>query len=60
MDWADLEPRKAPAAKKDLEPMSIEALGAYIADLEAEIARAQAEIEKKKAARAGAEAFFRR
>ena len=60
MSWDDSEPVKTPAEKKNLEPMSIEALGEYIAELEAEIARAQAAIAAKKSVRAGAESLFKR
>ena len=59
MDADDLEPRAAKAVLKDLDAMSIEALGDYIAGLQAEIARAEAAIAAKKAARAGADAFFK-
>ncbi|MCR4378943.1 MAG: DUF1192 domain-containing protein [Rhodospirillales bacterium] len=59
MDADDLEPRTAKAVLKDLDAMSIEALGEYIAGLQAEIARAEAAIATKKAARAGADAFFK-
>ena len=56
--------RSAAAVEKteprNLEVLSIEALGEYIAELEAEIARVQAEIEAKKAHRSGAEAAFRK
>ncbi|MCP5370642.1 MAG: DUF1192 domain-containing protein [Hyphomicrobiales bacterium] len=60
MDTDDLEPRKKKLQLKNLEEMSIEALGAYIADLEAEIARTKEMIAKKEEARRGAESFFKR
>jgi uncharacterized small protein (DUF1192 family) len=60
MDIDDLEPRKQPTAAKNLEVLSIEALHAYIAELEGEIARVREMIAKKTSARAGAEGFFRR
>lgn len=60
MDMDDLEPRKKPQQWRDLEDMSIDALHDYIADLEAEIARVKADIKAKEAAKAGAEAFFRK
>lgn len=44
----------------DLEPMSVEALTAYIADLEAEIARARAAIARKGGVRSAAEALFKK
>ena len=59
MDWDDLEPLKKKKVLKDLEVMSVEALGEYIDELKEEIGRAELEIEKKKAALAGAEAFFK-
>ena len=60
MDIEDLEPKKQQPPKKDLEVMSIEALGEYIEDLEAEIARVRNAIKLKEAARQGAEAFFKK
>ncbi len=60
MDLEDLEPQHRPAPKKNLEIMSVDALGEYIAVLEAEIARARDAIKAKQAARAGAESVFKR
>lgn len=60
MDMDDLLPQKKQPPKKNLEELSIEALNDYIAELEAEIARTQDEIKKKQAAKAGAEAFFKK
>ena len=59
MDADDLEPRTKKAGLKDLDALSVAALEDYIADLKAEIARTEAAIAAKKAARAGAEAFFK-
>lgn len=63
MDTDDLEPMKpttsAGAMGKDLDEMSIEAIGEYISGLKTEIARAEAVVEAKQAARAGAHAFFK-
>lgn len=59
MDTDDLEPRPAKPRPKDLDDMSIEALHDYIADLEAEIARAREAIAGKEAARTGADSFFK-
>lgn len=56
----DLEPQKKKPALKNLDVMSIEALADYIADLEAEIARARAAIAQKQSARASADSFFKR
>lgn len=43
----------------DLDMMSIEALGEYIEELEAEIARVRDKIAAKKDARGAAESFFK-
>jgi uncharacterized small protein (DUF1192 family) len=45
---------------KNLEPLSIAELEAYIAELGAEIERARAEIDAKRRQRTGAEAIFKR
>jgi len=60
MEWNDLEPQKEKPKPKNLEEMSIEALGEYIEDLQAEIARAEEMIRSKEAARDGAETFFKK
>lgn len=56
------QPRARPAllARPPLDDFSVEALRAYIGDLQAEIARAEAAIGAKQGAKAAAEAFFRR
>jgi uncharacterized small protein (DUF1192 family) len=59
MDTDDLEPPKKKAEIKDLEVMSIEALGEYIGELEAEINRVRDAIKTKDAARNGAESAFK-
>ena len=59
MDEEDLLPRTQKPKPKDLEPLSIEALGEYITELEAEIARVKTEIEAKRIHRSGAEDLFR-
>ncbi len=59
MDSEELEPAKKPEIK-NLDVMSVEALGDYIAELEAEIARAQQAIAGKQAARTGAESVFKK
>ena len=58
MDTDDLEPRKAKAKPKDLDEMSVEAIGDYIDELKAEIEPAEAAIKAKHTARSGADAFF--
>ncbi|MEE9301977.1 MAG: DUF1192 domain-containing protein [Alphaproteobacteria bacterium] len=60
MDEEDLEPRHKAPKPRDLEPMSIEALGDYIAELESEIARVRGAIEAKENTRRGADAFFKK
>ncbi len=60
MDLGDLEPQKVKPPKKNLDELSIEALGEYIAELEAEIERTREAIKLKEKARAGAEAFFKK
>ena len=59
MDLDELEPRKQTPAPRDLDRMSVEELGEYIASLEAEILRVKAKIDAKKAHLAGAAALFR-
>ncbi len=54
-----LAPKTPGLAPRDLEAMSIAALGEYIAELEAEIARVKAMIDKKESARAAADGVFR-
>jgi uncharacterized small protein (DUF1192 family) len=58
MDTDDLEPPKEKAKIKDLEVMSVEALGDYISKLEKEIERAQLAIRLKGTAKNSAESIF--
>ncbi|MBO0737547.1 MAG: DUF1192 domain-containing protein [Alphaproteobacteria bacterium] len=60
MDEWESEPRRKAPQLKDLSLMGIAELEAYIAGLEAEIARARAEISSKLGHRGGAEALFKR
>ena len=60
MDTDDLEPIVKKPEIKDLEVISIEALGEYIDELQVEIKRVEVEIELKKKARAGAEDVFKK
>lgn len=60
MDTDDLEPLTKKPKPKDLSRLSVGDLREYIDGLKAEIARAEAEIAKKNAARAGADGFFKR
>jgi uncharacterized small protein (DUF1192 family) len=56
----DLIPRNQPKKLKDLTLMGIAELEEYIAALEAEAARARAEIGAKQKQRSGADALFKR
>ena len=60
MDEEDLTPRNRRPQPKDLSNLGVAELEEYIADLEAEIARARAEITVKLGQRQGAESLFRR
>jgi uncharacterized small protein (DUF1192 family) len=60
MDDEDLAPAKKPAPPRDLTLLGIAELEDYIAGLESEIARVQAEIAEKRKHRGGAEALFKR
>ncbi len=53
------KPKPKGIVPRDLDELSIEALGDYIAELEAEIARVQDKIASKKDARGAAESFFK-
>ena len=59
MEWNDLEPQKEKPKPKNLDEMSIEALGEYIEELQTEIARAEEMIAMKKKAREGADSVFK-
>jgi uncharacterized small protein (DUF1192 family) len=58
MDTDDLEPIKKKDGIKNLDVMSIEALGDYIAGLEMEIERVREAISLKDAAKSSAESVF--
>jgi uncharacterized small protein (DUF1192 family) len=60
LDEEDLVPLRQPAKPRDLTPMAITELEAYIVRLEAEIARARNEIAAKRKQRGGAESLFKR
>lgn len=55
----DSPEKKEIKRKLDLEPMSIEELSNYIAEMKEEISRVESEISKKKSHRAGVESIFR-
>ena len=59
MDIDDLELKKKKDKIKDLDVMSIEALGDYIADLEAEIERVREAVSLKDVAKRSAERIFK-
>lgn len=59
MDTDDLEPMKATPNLKDLDELSVDAIGEYIDALKVEIKRAEAAIQAKQSARVGADAFFK-
>lgn len=60
MDEEDLSPRRPAPQKRDLAPLAIAELEAYVVELEGEIARVRREIAAKRAQRGGAEALFKR
>ena len=60
MDDEDFEPRRKSPQPVDLGVMGVAELEAYIAGLEAEVARARSEIAAKLGRRQGAEALFKR
>ncbi len=60
MDAEDLEPRKAAPKPRDLDTLSVAELTDYIAQLEAEIARARQKIAAKEAHLSGAASLFKR
>jgi uncharacterized small protein (DUF1192 family) len=52
-------PKNMPKPKRDLDPISIEELHEYIAEMHEEIERVRVEIAKKEAHKAGVESLFR-
>jgi len=60
MDLSELEPVKKKVEQKNLDEMSIEALGEYIEEMKTEIVRVEEAIRLKKQALAGAESVFSR
>ena len=59
MDMEELEPRRKTLQPRSLEPWSIGELEEYIANLEAEIARAKSVISAKQSHRAGLDGLFK-
>lgn len=60
MDDDDNLPRPVEWQPRNLEPLSIDQLEAYIAVLEGEIARVRANIAEKESVRSAAEGFFKK
>ena len=60
LDINDDLPQNMPKPKRNLDPMSIEELHEYIAEMQEEIERVRAEIAKKEAHRSGVEALFKK
>ena len=60
MDFDDLDPRTKTPALRDLSPLSVAELSAYIAALEAEISRVRQAITAKQSVRSGAELLFKK
>lgn len=60
MDEEDLEPRRKLPKLRDLAPLGIAELEAYIGELEAEILRVRDDIAAKRKQRGGAESLFKR
>lgn len=52
-------PKNMPKPKRDLDPISIEELHEYIAEMQEEIERVRAEIARKEAHREGVESIFK-
>ena len=59
MDWDELEQPKQELEPKNLEDLSIEMLGEYIDELNAEIERVREAIRVKELARDNAGSFFK-
>ncbi len=60
MDEQDLEPLNRKPPPKNLDVMSIKALGEYIEELETEIARVRSVIQQKQRAQSAADTFFKK
>jgi uncharacterized small protein (DUF1192 family) len=60
MEFEDLEPRKQAPKPRDLSTWSVGELNDYIANLQAEIGRAQDMIKSKQGHRSAADAFFKK
>mgnify|MGYP003700472363 CR=1 FL=1 len=56
----DEPPKPKGLVPRDLEPMSVEALEDYVAELQTEIERVKTKIDAKQSARGAAEGFFKK
>ncbi len=56
---SELEPQKKTQKLRNLEPLSVDELTAYVEEMKAEIKRTEAEIVKKKAYANAASSFFK-
>jgi uncharacterized small protein (DUF1192 family) len=59
MDFEELEPLKKKPTLRNLDPLSIEELQAYIAEMKEEIARVEAKIAAKQAHLSAASGLFK-
>jgi len=59
MDTDDLEPKTKKPKLRNLDPLGVEELEDYIAELRAEIARVEADIAQKKKHLSAAESLFK-
>ncbi|HEX2888060.1 DUF1192 domain-containing protein [Vineibacter terrae] len=59
-DDDELEPRTKKPQPRNLDPMSVDELRGYIAEMKAEIARVEEKIKAKQAHAAAAQQFFKR
>ncbi|HWT97689.1 MAG TPA: DUF1192 domain-containing protein [Terriglobales bacterium] len=59
MDFEDLEPLKKKPTLRNLDPLSIEELQAYIAEMKEEIARVEGKIAAKQAHLSAASGLFK-
>lgn len=55
----DMQPKKTDNLNRNLEPLSLDELSAYIDDLKEEIARTESEIQKKKTHMDSAASIFK-
>lgn len=60
IDEEDFAPRAVPPRLRNLDPLSVEDLAEYIADLETEIGRVRAHMEAKKNYLQGVDSLFKK